>query len=98
MNTRRSAFVLGLVVDLLHAAVYADDGTTLKFKFAKGDKLVYRTKMEMKQSQTIMGMAIENEMNNDMISSYTVEAIDGKGNAQFTVKGERLKANAKFAS
>lgn len=98
MNTRRSAVVLGFVVGLLHAAVHAEDGTTLKYKLAKGDKLIYRSKMEMKQSQTIMGMALENEMSNDAISSYTVESVDEKGNAQLTVKGERLKATAKFPS
>ena len=96
MNTRRLAVVLGFVVSLLHAGAYADDGTALKYKLAKGDKLIYRTKMEMKQSQTIMGMALENEMTNDAISSYTVEAVDEKGNARLTVKGERLKATAKF--
>jgi hypothetical protein len=53
--------------------------------------------MEMKQSQTIMGKVVENEMTNDAISSYTVNAVDEKGNAQLTVKGERLRANAKFA-
>ena len=98
MNTRRSAVVMGFVVGLLNAAVYADDGMTLKYKFAKGDKLIYRSKMEMKQSQTIMGMALENEMSHDGISSFTVEAVDEKGNAQLTVKGERLKSKAQFAA
>jgi hypothetical protein len=96
MNTRRLALALGLVVGLLQSAVYADDGTTLKYKLAKGDKLVYRTKMEMKQSQTIMGMAVENEMTHDAISSYTVDAVDEQGNARLTVKGEQLKSTAKF--
>ena len=96
MNTRRSAVVLALVVGLLHAAVSAEDGATLKYKLAKGDKLIYRAKMEMKQSQTIMGMPFENEMTNDAISTYTVDAVDEKGIAQITVKGERVKAKAKF--
>ena len=34
-----------------------------------------------------MGMALENEMTNEEISSYTVDAVDEKGNAQVTVKG-----------
>lgn len=95
MNARRLAVVLGFV-GLLHAALVADDGTTMKYKLAKGDKLIYRAKMEMKQSQTVMGMTLENEMSNDAISSYTVDAVDEKGNAQLTVKGERVKAKAKF--
>jgi hypothetical protein len=52
----------------------------------------------MTQSQTIMGMAIENKMTNDAISSYAVDAVDDKGIAQITVKGERLKSTADFAA
>lgn len=98
MKTRRSAVVLGLIIGLFHAAIYADEIPTLKYKLAKGDKLIYRTKVEMKQSQNIMGMAIENEMTNDGISSFTVEAVDEKGNAQLEVKGERLKSSGKFGA
>lgn len=98
MNTRRWGVVLGVVVGLLHAAAYAEDGTTLKYKLAKGDKLIYRTKSEMKQTQTIMGMALENDMTNEGVSSYTVEAVDEKGNFQLSVKGERLKVKAKFGA
>ena len=96
MNVRRVGLVLGVVIGFLGSAVRADDGVTLQYKLAKGDKLIYRTKSEMKQTQNIMGMAIENEMNNEAVSSLTVEGIDEKGNYQLTVKGERLKVNLKF--
>jgi hypothetical protein len=96
MNTRRLAVVLAFVVGLMQVALYADDNPTLRYKLAKGDKLLYRSKMEMKQTQTIMGMALENEMTHDAISSYTVDAVDEKGDAKITAKGERLKSQAKF--
>lgn len=85
-----------VVIGFLYGAAHADDGIILKHKFAQGDKLVYRSKLEMKQSQTIMGAVTENTMTNDAISSYTVESVDGMGNAKLRVKGERLKATAKF--
>lgn len=99
MKFQRSAVLFGfVVVGLLHAAASADDGTILKYKLAKGDKLIYRTKMEMKQSQKIMGTAMENELTSETISSYTVETVDEMGNAKLNVKGERLKAMAKFGA
>ncbi len=94
MNTRRWGVVLWTVFGLFHAAAFADDSAPLKYKLAKGDKLIYRSKSEMKQTQTFAGMTIENEMTNDSISSYTVDGVDEQGNFQMTVKAERLKVKA----
>src|SRR5262245_22299323 len=87
------AIVLGLVPTLARA----EDAVELKYKLARGDKVIYRSKSDMKQSQTIAGMPQENEMQSDGITSFTVDGIDGKGNYQLSIKGERLKVTAKFA-
>lgn len=95
MNTRRVGVLLGLVV-VFGTAATADDSPTLKYKLAKGDRILYRTKSEMKQTQTIAGQVIESETNAEAINSYTVDAIDEKGNYQLTIRGERLKMKGKF--
>jgi len=77
-------------------AVHADEGVTLKYKMAKGDTTIYRTNLEMKQTQTIAGMAFDNTMNTETISSYTVDSVDEKGNYHLTIRSERLKVTAKF--
>jgi hypothetical protein len=86
-----------LALGLVPSLARADDAVELKYKLARGDKLIYRLKSEMKQSQTIMGMLHENEIQTDTIQSVTVDAIDDKGNSQLSVKGERIKVKANFA-
>jgi hypothetical protein len=98
MNVHRVSVLCAAVVASMGAAVYADEAVSLKCKMAKGDKVIYRTKMEMKQTQNIAGMAFDNEMNNEAISSYTVDEIDEQGNYHLTIKAERLKVKAKFGA
>jgi hypothetical protein len=98
MNVHRVSVLCAAVIASIGLAVHADDGVSLKYKLAKGDKLIYRTKSEMKQSQTIMGMAIENTMTNEGVTSYTVESVDEKGHVHVGVKGERLKVKANFGA
>jgi hypothetical protein len=96
MFSRSLSAALGLVVTLVAAAAVAGDGVELKYRFAKGDKLVMRTKSEVKQTQTIMGQTIENTIDNEAISTVTVEDVDEKGNFHLGLKGERLKVKMKF--
>src|SRR5262245_43388334 len=95
MNVQRVSALCTAVLASIGLAVHADE-VTLKYKMAKGDKVIDRAKMEMKQAQTIAGMAFDNEMVNDSISSYTVDDVDEQGNYYLTVKAERLKVKSKF--
>jgi hypothetical protein len=97
MSAKRwGLWVAVVAAGLMSGAALADDSATLKYKFARGDKLIYRTKSSMKQNQTIAGMAHDNEMESDTIQTITVDGIDDKGNFQVSIKGERIKVKAKF--
>lgn len=98
MNVHRVSVLCAAVIASIGLAVHADDGVTLKYKMAKGDKVIYRTKMEMKQTQTIAGMPFENEMTNEAVSSYIVDDVDEQGNYHLTIKAERLKVKSKFGA
>jgi hypothetical protein len=89
--------VIVVLLGLVASSARSDDGVVLKYKMAKGDKLIFRAKSDMKQNQTILGMQHENEMQSETIQSFTVEGIDDKGNYLISIKGERIKAKAKFA-
>jgi hypothetical protein len=98
MRVHRVGAWIALSLLLVARVAAADDAATLKYKLAKGDRVIYRTKSMMKQNQTIAGMAFENEMDTETIHSYTVDSIDEKGNYVLSVKGERLKMKAKFGA
>jgi hypothetical protein len=87
---------VAVAAGLVSSTAAADEGATLRYKLARGDKLIYRSKMEMKQNQTIMGMTQDNEMDMESIQSFTVDGIDEKGNYQVSIKGERIKVKANF--
>jgi hypothetical protein len=70
----------------------AAEPVLLRHKFAKGDQLVYRTGHEVKQVQTIMDTKIESTTNQDVVTSYVVDDVDGEGNAVLTTKAVRRKA------
>jgi hypothetical protein len=91
MFSRPLSAALGLVVALATYGALANDGVELKYKFAKGDKMVLRAKSEVKQTQTIMGQTVETAINNESVSTITVEEVDEKGNFHIGLKGERLK-------
>lgn len=98
MRAHRIGAWVAMAFLLVARVAAADDPVALKYKLAKGDRVIYRTKSMMKQSQTIAGMPMENEMDTETVQSFTVDAIDEKGNYQISVKGERIKMKAKFGA
>jgi len=97
MNVRRVAVLLATAAVWLVSSAAADDGLSLKYKLNKGDKFIYRSISQLKQTQVIMGVTRENEMNSEAINTVTIDGIDEKGNYQLTLKAERLKFTGKFA-
>jgi hypothetical protein len=73
------AFVVSLG-SFISSAV-ADEPVLLRYKFAKGDKLIYRSTHEEKQLQTIADQKIETTTTQEVVTSQVVDEIDGDGNA-----------------
>src|SRR5439155_5285759 len=71
--------------------VLADEPVLLRFKFAKADKLLYKTAQEMKQTQNILNMKVETTISQDAVTSRVIDDIDSSGKATLKTKAERRK-------
>ncbi|HEY2250449.1 MAG TPA: hypothetical protein VGH74_05290 [Planctomycetaceae bacterium] len=78
--------VLGLIAPAL-----ADEPILLRYKLAKGDKLIYKTSQETKQTQNVLNQRIETTTNHDAIFVRDVDAVDSTGTATLKTKAERRK-------
>jgi hypothetical protein len=78
------AFVVGL--GSWAGSAFADEPLLLRYKFAKGDALIYRTTVEEKQHQTIADQKIDNTTTQEAVTSQVVDEIDGDGNAILRTK------------
>jgi hypothetical protein len=98
MSLRRLG--LALCVGLLAVAgpVLADEPVLLRFKFAKGDKLLYKSDHDMKQTQTILNMKIDTTTSQQAIMSKVVDDVDASGKATLKTKAERRKVSADGAT
>ncbi len=89
--------IVGLVGGWLSRA-HADEPLLLKYKAIKGDKLIYKTTMDLKQLQSIMGTKIENTIKQETIVSRVVVDATDDGNVTLKVKTDRRKMNAEFGA
>ncbi|HLJ10135.1 MAG TPA: DUF6263 family protein [Planctomycetaceae bacterium] len=89
MSPRHLGLGLAVALGLLIAPVIAAEPVLLRYKFAKGEKLVYRTLHEEKQVQTIGDQKIETATNQNVVSSRVVDAVDARGNA--TLKSQVVR-------
>jgi hypothetical protein len=97
LRLMKAVVVVVVVGWVAHAtSAQADDAILLKYKAAKGDKSVYKMGFDMKQSQSLMGMKIENTIKQETIESRVVDAVDGEGKATLKVKAIHRKMNAEF--
>lgn len=84
---------------VVHAPlVKADEAILLKYKSAKGDATYYKMGFDMKQSQSIMGMKIENTIKQETTESRVVDSVAADGKATVKVKAVRRKMNAEFGA
>lgn len=91
MSLSRIGLALVVVAAGWLGSARADGPAVLKYKFAKGDKLVYRQEEEMKQNQTVMNFKIDTTSHQEKIALQVVDAIDEQGNATLKTKTERRK-------
>src|SRR5258708_30149172 len=75
----------------------ADEALLLKYKPAKGDTVHYKEGFGMKQSQSIMGMKLENSVKQESIASQVVEAVGADGKATVKMKTKSRKMSSEFA-
>src|SRR5262249_60154332 len=68
-----------------------DEPVLLKYKFAKGEQLVYRKEHEAKELSTVFDMKIDALRTQEAIVSQVVDAIDENGNATLKTKMARRK-------
>ena len=94
MNAGRVVMLVGVVCSLVSIAAQADDGVTLRYKRAKGDRTFSIEKTLTKQTQNVMGMTFDNSVDTEAISSSTVDDIDDKGNFHLSERTERIKVKA----
>jgi hypothetical protein len=89
---------LGLVVLVVLGAHIATAGAAepilLRYKFAKGDQLVYRTTREKKDVQTINGQDGESTSTEEVVTLAVVDEVDGDGNAVVKTKAVRHQRKA----
>jgi len=78
--------VLGLIAPAL-----ADEPVLLRYKLAKGDKLIYKTSQETKQTQDVLNQKIETTTIHDTIILREVDTVDLTGTATLKTKAERRK-------
>jgi len=75
---------------------FAEDAVTLRYKMAKDQQQVYRKVETMKQSQSVLNMKIETEINSTEIGTRTLQETDGEGNLRFQSENKSLKVKAKI--
>lgn len=102
MLLHRAGVVALLVAAGFAAQARAQDPVLLKYKFNKGETLIYRTKqrMDQKQTLTVMGNTIDfdNFTDQEAYSLQTVDGVDSEGNGTINVKFDRRKLSAKIGT
>jgi len=88
-------FRLGLAVLIgllsLIGPARADEPILLQYKLTRGNALIYKTGLEIKQSQTVNSMKFESTVTQDVVVSRTVDEIGEDGKATLKTKAERRK-------
>ena len=94
MSLRRLGFVA--IVGLLawSTAALAGEPVLLQYKFAQGDKLIYKSVQESKHSQSFMNLKIETAATHEAIFVRNVETVNTAGTATLKSKAERRKLKA----
>jgi hypothetical protein len=91
MSLRRLGFAAFIGLFGLVASALADEPVFLRYKLAKGDKLIYKTAQESKQSQTVLNMKNETNTTHEAIIVREVDAVDSMGTVTLKTKAERRK-------
>lgn len=69
----------------------AAEPVLLKYKLGKGDRLIYKTIQDSKQSQTVLNMKNETKSTQETIMLRTVADVDSQGTATLKTKADRRK-------
>src|SRR5712691_4931080 len=91
MSFRRRGLAFVVILGSLVGSAVADEPVLLRYKFAKGDTLIYRSTHEEKQLQTIADQKIETTTTQEAVTSQVVDEIDGDGNAIVKTKAVSRK-------
>jgi hypothetical protein len=86
MSFHRLGLAFAVSLGGLIGSALADEPVLLRYKFAKGDTLIYRATHEERQHQTIADQKIETTTNSEAVTSQVVDEIDGDGNAILKTK------------
>ena len=95
MTSPAKPFLLVLMC-LAAAPAVAAEPVLLRYKFAKGDQIVYRNTHQEKQQQTIGDMKLDSTTRNEVVVAQVVEEIDGDGNAIIKTKDVSRKTKVEI--
>jgi hypothetical protein len=91
MTVRQLTFAVAVILGGQALPAIAAEPVLLRYQFTKGDRLVYRTKHEELQKQTVAGEKHDSTTRDEVVTSQVVDEIDGDGNAVITTKAVHRK-------
>lgn len=98
MNLRLAGIAVLIVACGCAARAQAEEPVLLAYKVAKGETSYYRVGGEVKQTQSIMNMKLNNSFNQETVMSRVADNVDADGNATFKLKAERRKFTSEFGA
>lgn len=91
MQQFQRASMATLAVLLITVAALADEPVKLRYQMKQGDRVIYRTRTELKQNQAIGNMKFDAQMSSDSLATMSVDKVDADGSAHLHQQAERLK-------
>ncbi|HUG92382.1 MAG TPA: DUF6263 family protein [Planctomycetaceae bacterium] len=70
----------------------AEEAVLLRYKMQPGESRVYRSSTELKQTQNLMGMALENVISGSDVTVQTLDKVDDDGNFHVQSENRRIQA------
>lgn len=98
MVLRRIGIALLIVALGFTTLARADEPVLLAYKVRKGETTYTRIGSEMKQTQSIMGMKLNNTYTQDAVVSRVVDDVSEKGDVTYKLKAERRKVNSEMSA
>lgn len=86
MNTRRGMIVVAALAAWLLPPGAATAQTTLRYQFKQGDHLRFVREQNMKMTRKIMGTVADVTVDQQAELAWTIQSVDGQGNAVVAIK------------
>jgi hypothetical protein len=91
MFRHRLGLAILITVISLAAPAVAGEPILLRYKFAKGDRLIYKSVEQEQQDQKVLGQDVSTKSTRSVVTSQVVDEVDGDGNAILKTKAVHRK-------